>query len=262
MTSDTLFLILLLNIAIVTVLLSVFFVKKIKSSREKIKILDEVKKQTEESIEKSGAELTPIFASFYGDESEPYLKTIKKQNLLFCNHIIALMMEYSPDMAKTLPNVMELLSNAYINAFYEASQSYQTLTHKPHENGAHQPIHPEFREFINTMSGVSNQHINEEIFHDSAATNKYLVDLKEKIETVFLENQEKTEELSQYMDLIEQLRQEKKDLRDSVGRMQTLVEQIYDKYQHELKLPEKISFKNIKHDVLISAFKLDKFSSL
>jgi hypothetical protein len=242
--------------------LTVFFIKKIKSSREKIKILEEVKKQTEESIEKSGTELTPIFANFYGDQSEPYLKAIKKQNLLFCNQMITLMMEYRPNMIKNFPNALELLNNAYINAFYEASKSYQTLAQKPHENGGHQPFHPEFREFINTMSGVSNQHINEELFHDYEATNKYLVDLKEKIETVFIENQEKTEELSQYMDLIEQLRQEKKDLRDSVGKMHTLVEQIYDKYKLELELPEKISFKNIKHDVLVSAFKLDKFSSL
>ncbi|MFJ1269298.1 hypothetical protein ACD661_12090 [Legionella lytica] len=262
MTFDFLFPILLSNITIITVFLTLFFVKKIKSNREKIKILEALKEQSRESIEKSEVGLTPIFTRFYGDKSEFYLKAIKKQNLLFCNQIITLILEYKPNVVKTLPSVMELLNNAYIDSLYEASHSYQALAQNPSERGAHPSIHPEFKEFINTMSGVSNQHINEEIFHDSEATNKYLVDLKEKIETVFIENQEKTEELSQYMDLIEQLRQEKKDLRASVGKMQELVEQIYDTYKHELELPEKISFKNIKHDVLVSAFRLDKFSSL
>lgn len=217
------------------------------------------RKKAEEYIEKNASELGPILASFYGEKTEHYLKNIKKQNQLFCDQIISLMMEYKPNIIHTLTGTLETMHGAYINTFYEASQTHLSLT-KELQNSSHSLDHidQEIKQAILMMAKLCHQEIDESTLDDIYAAKNFVVDFKEKIETAFIENKTLTEESSQYLDLIEQLRIEKKDMRETISQALQVLEQIYHTYQSELKLPENIALKQFDYDALVATFKLSK----
>jgi hypothetical protein len=256
MISETLFPMLILIIALLTLSLIIFFINKTLANRAKVKTLSAAKNKAEEYIEKNALELTPILTNFYGEKSEHYLKNIKKQNQLFCNQLILLMMEYKPNIVNTLTGTLEIVHDAYINVFYEASQNHIPLAQEPQADLT--PIDQDIKETILIMAQLCHQEIDENTLNNVESTKKIIRDCKEKIEAMSLENKTGAEESTQYLDLIEQLRLEKKNMRQTISQALEILEQIYQKYQTELALPENATFKQFDYDALISVFKLSK----
>ncbi|WP_149865243.1 hypothetical protein [Legionella saoudiensis] len=260
MTSETL-LPAVLVLTLLTFSLLVFFIHKTLTHRAKIKILSEAKTKAEEYIENNASELTPILINFYGDQSEHYLKNIKKQNQLILNQLILLIVECKSNIANRLTNTLELLDQAYVNTFYEAAQHHHSLTTQPQQPASavhHQSIEQEIESMILKMAHLCNLDVDEKTLEDPEAITKTISECKEKIESIFEENKTHAEESAQYLDLIEQIRIEKKDMRQTINQALRLLEQIHQQYKTELKLGEDITFKQFNYDELASAFKLNK----
>lgn len=258
MTSEALFPVILI-ITLLTFSLIVFFIHKTLTNRAKIKLLADAKTKAEAYIENNASELTPILINFYGDQSEHYLKNIKKQNQLILNQLILLMMECKSNIANRLTNTLELLDQAYVNTFYEAAQHHHSLTNQPQQQPPavhHQSIEQEIEEMILKMAHLCNLNVDEKTLEEPEAIKKTISDCREKIEAVFEENKTHAEESAQYLDLIEQIRLEKKDMRQTINQALKILEQIYQQYKIELKLGEDVTFKQFNYDELASVFKL------
>lgn len=258
MTFDTLFPMLMFLGALLAVSLIIFFIKKTLVSRAKIKTLSAAREKAEEYIEKNALEMAPILTSFYGEKTEHYLKTIKKQNQVVCNQLLSLMMEYKPNIVTTLTGSLETVHETYMNVFYEASQAHHALTNNL-QQASPLPVEylsQEIKQTILVIAQICQQEVDEQVFEDIHALPKLMLDFKEKIEAIFQEHKVVAEDASQYLDLIEQLRVEKKDMRQTINQALNLLEQIYQTYQAELKLPENITFKQFNYDALLAAFKV------
>ncbi|WP_428414040.1 hypothetical protein [Legionella sp.] len=257
MTSEILLPILLI-ITLLTFSLIVFFIQKTLKNRAKIKILSDAKNKAEEYIENNASELSPILINFYGEQSEHYLRNIKKQNKLFLNQLILLMIEHKSNIANRLTNALDLLDQAYVNTFFEAAQQHLSLTKQPqHPPAVHnQSIEQEIEEMILQMAHLCNLDIDEKTLETPDSLKEIISGCKEKISTIFEENKAQSEESSQYLDLIEQIRIEKKDMRQTINEALQILEQIYQKHKVELKLDENITFKQFNYDKLVSVFKL------
>ena len=145
MISDILVPIVLTAIVLLTILFIVFFIYSIMSNHAKIKVLSIAQQKTKEQIEKMGEKLKPILNNFYGENSLTYLNTIKKQNLVSSNRLLSLMTEYKPNIASTLPEALELMNTAYVNAFHEASLAYHELVEQ------NQSIAEESAQYLNLI---------------------------------------------------------------------------------------------------------------
>lgn len=257
MTSEALLPVILI-ITLLTFSLIIFFIHRTLTNRAKIKILSDAKIKAEEYIENNASELTPILINFYGDQSEHYLKNIKKQNQLILNQLILLMMECKSNIANRLTNTLELLDQAYVNTFYEAAQHHHSLTNQPQQPAAahHPSIEQEIEDMILKMAHLCNLNVDEKTLEDPEAIKKTISKCREKIESVFEENKRTAEESAQYLDLIEQIRLEKKDMRQTINQALKILEQIYHQYKIELKLGEDVAFKQFNYDEFASAFKL------
>ena len=261
MISEALFPILILFMGLLILSLIIYFINKTVTNRAKIKALVDAKNKAEEYIEKNATELSPILANFYGEKSEHYLKNIKKQNQIFLNQLILLMMEYKSNIVTRLTNALEILDQAYVNAFYEASQNHCSTTNQPsqpapslHSGSIEQGI----QDIVLAMAPLCNQEVDEKTFNDPDAITKIISEGKEKIETLLLENKTRAEESTQYLDLIEQIRIEKKEMRQTINQALEILEQIHQKYKNKLMLAEDINVKQFNYDELLSVFKLNE----
>lgn len=175
MTSEAVLPIILI-ITLLTCSLIAFFIHKALTNRAKIKILSDAKTKAEVYIENNASELTPILINFYGDQSEHYLKNIKKQNQLILNQLILLMMECKSNIANRLTNTFELLDQAYVNTFYEAAQHHRSLTNQQQPPAAHhQSIEQEIEEMILKMAHLCNLNVDEKTLENPEAIKKRLV---------------------------------------------------------------------------------------
>lgn len=249
MISDILVPSLFFIIALLTITLIILIFKKIKVNRDRLKLLGEAEANSGEYAEKNIRVLMPILENFYGEKKEHYLKNIKKQNQTFYNQLIALLIEYKPNFVKNLNTALEGLNESYANGFYEAAQSCQ-------KDPVYDELGTELKQTISMLAELGQQPMDEKVLSDPYAAQKFLLDCKEKIEGIFTENKSQAEELNQYMDLIEQLRQEKQDMRDTIQEFTKIFERIYAQYQQQLDFTKEASFKKINQDVLVSIFKL------
>ncbi len=200
-------------------------------------------------------ELNPIYANFYKDKKEHYLKNIKKQNEQFCNLILSSMLDNKSDNVTVLPDALDSLNAAYINSLYEASESSATPVVNEVDSASEQ-IDEDIKQTILMIGQLCHQEIDEKALADIFVSQKLLLDYKDKIKAVFMENQELAEESAQYLDLIEQLRKEKRDMKHIITQTTQVLEEIYKKYQKTLDLPNDVSFKNIDNEGIAATFKL------
>lgn len=236
-----------------------FIFNKVKANRDKLNTLSTAKHKSEEFVEKCTADLAPILNHFYGEKSNHYLKTFQKQNILFCNQIISLIIEYKPNISDKLVAALATLNEAYVNSFYEASQ--QTFNPSANQQNLVFSLDDEVKHTIAMIAKLCHQELDESLLIDSYSAQKQVLGFKDRIEAVFLENQSQSEELSQYMDLIEQLREEKREMRQTIGQLLGLLESIYNKYQKNLKLEKNISFEKADDETFRCAFKLDNLTT-
>lgn len=242
---------------------------KVRYNRAMIRALVKAQEKISQKQAQNTQDLMALFKQFYQDRAQIYVDGLIKQYCIFFEQLLTLLLDCKPQSLELLPSFIDGLTVAYATSLHEAAAQLASLQQKPvmeevniieDAKGISQETEQYLKEAMDAMSKLAGEQeiLAEEELSFPDMLNKFLIDLKDKTAAQIQQKQESvTGELNHYSDLIDQLRQEKKDMKSKNAELQKILELIYAKYREQLDWPPDVAFKHSKYQNLLETFKLE-----